>query len=114
LRAVTATLAFALEIAMLAAFGIWGLHVGRPAAVGVALALTLIGVSAVGWGLFLAPRAARRIGFPMRWFVELALVSSSDAALWAAGYGQSAAIMGGLIVVRFGLGLATGADRAGL
>jgi hypothetical protein len=114
LRGVAAILAFALEITMLAAFAIWALHVLQPAVVGVALAIVVDGVVIAVWGGFLAPRSTRRLRFPARVVVELALESASALALWAAGQEQSAVIFGVLIAVRFGLGLASGADKDGL
>lgn len=114
LKGVTAVLALALKVAMLAAFAIGGLAVGRPAIVGVVLAAILLVVLILVWGAFLAPRAARRLSFPARFGVEFALVGASAAALWAAGHEQSAIALGVLIVARFGLGLATGLDRDGL
>ena len=114
LRGVTAVLAFALEIAMLAAFGIFGYSMAKPALLGVVLAVALMGCVIVVWGRFLAPRAGHRLSFPARVVVELVLESASAVALWAAGHEQSAIALGVLIVVRFGLGLATGLDRDGL
>ena len=111
LRGVAATLAFALEIAMLAAFAIWATSAARPALAGVALAILLVAALIAGWGLFLAPKASRQLRFPWRFVVELVLESASAVALYFAGHEQSAIAFGALIVARFVLGLATGIDR---
>lgn len=99
---------------MLASFAIWGYSAAQPPILGVVLAVGILGIVIAVWGLFLAPRATRRLGFPSRVLAELALEVAGALALWAAGHEQSAAVFAGLIVVRFGLGLASGADKDGL
>jgi len=99
---------------MLASYAIWGYAAVQPAVLGVVVAVALIAIVIGVWGTLLAPRATRRLSFPSRVFVEFALEAAAAMALRAAGQVQSAAIFGMLIVVRFGLGLASGADRDGL
>jgi hypothetical protein len=79
-------LAFLLELAALAAVGVWGYHVGSGTAVKVGLAVALPVIVAVVWGLFAAPRA--RFTLPL-WGVLLvkALVfAAATMALYATGY----------------------------
>ncbi len=114
LKAVAAVLAFALEIAMLAAFAIFGYSVATPALLGAAVAIVIDGAVILAWGAFLAPKAAGRLPFGPRVAVEFALESASAVALFVVGEPQWAAILGVLIVLRFVLGLSTGADREGL
>jgi hypothetical protein len=112
-RGVTAVLAFGLEIAMLAAFAVWSLDVGQPALLGLGLLIVVDGAVIAVWGTWLAPRARRRLPLAPRVAVELVLELVSALALWAAGQAQLAVTLAVLIVLRFGLGLTTGADREG-
>jgi hypothetical protein len=84
-------LSFVLEIAMLAAYAYWGYHaVTGPLRWLLAVAAPLL--AAVLWGLFLAPRARRRLGSTAGIVVSavlfllagLALVASAQPALGAA------------------------------
>ena len=57
LRAINAGIAFALELAMLAAFAYWGYWVGEGVIIRWALAIGLPLVAIVLWSLLFAPRA---------------------------------------------------------
>ncbi len=54
-------LAFALELAMLAAFAYWGFHVGSTAFLKVLLGIGVPVLIVVIWSLFMAPRSTRRL-----------------------------------------------------
>jgi hypothetical protein len=71
---------FLLELGALAAFGWWGAEV---AGVGGAIVLPLVAV--VLWGMFAAPRAARRLPLRLRAPFELTVFALAALALWAAG-----------------------------
>jgi Protein of unknown function (DUF2568) len=74
---------FLLELGALAAFGVWGASLaGGVAAVALAIALPL--VAAVLWGIFAAPRAARRLPLRLRAPFELTVFALGALALWGA------------------------------
>jgi hypothetical protein len=110
-RAAAATLAFVLELAMLAAFAILGLRASPNTAAGVVVASAFVIAVVVVWGSVLGPRAPRRLAWPWRIVAEMALLGLSASALAAAGNEQAAVAFAAAIVVRLVLGLATGLDR---
>jgi uncharacterized protein DUF2568 len=79
-------LRFALELCMLVALGIWGFS--ENFVLGVATPLA----AAVVWGLWIAPKATRRLRDPARLVVELMLFGAAGAALAAAGHAVAAAV----------------------
>jgi len=80
---VNIVLAFALEVAMLAAFVYWGFKHTGPW--NLVLGLGVPAVTVVLWGVFLAPRSERRRGpAAVRW-LSLLLFLAAAAALFAAG-----------------------------
>ncbi len=83
-RGVNSGISFALELAMLAAFAYWGFTVGDGlVAWGLAIALPLLGV--LIWGLFFAPRSARRLTLWPGALLSWALFLLAAAALWLTG-----------------------------
>jgi len=67
---------FTCELAMLAAFAWWGVHAG-----GVAVAIAAPLVAGIVWGLWIAPRARRRLRDPARFAVESVLWLAATVAL---------------------------------
>lgn len=88
MRGLNLALKFVLELAALAAFGLWGASVADGAAA-VLLAIGLPVVVAVLWGTFAAPRARRRLPLRLRAPFELGVFALAALALWAA---ESAAL----------------------
>jgi len=85
LKFIQLALAFALELAMLAAFAYWGFHTG-----GSALARLLLGIGvpllvAVIWGVFMAPKSTRRLQGAAYLAVKVVLFGLAAVALVAAG-----------------------------
>jgi len=76
---------FLLELCALVAAAYWGSRVSSSAAVNVIVALAAPLALATVWGMWLAPRAARRLRPPARTFLELAVLGAAVAALLAAG-----------------------------
>lgn len=86
LRAVVQGLAFVVELAALVALAAWGWSTGGSMPVRVALAVVAPVVLAVGWGVFLAPRAQRRLqGAPLV-LAKLVALCGSGGLLAAAGH----------------------------
>jgi hypothetical protein len=109
LRGLTMTLAFALEIAMLAAFLVWGATVA-PAGWMLVAAIGAPAAAIVVWGLFLAPRAEHRLTPRLRLVAEACLLSLAAAALIAAGRDQLGLALELLVIARFVLGRISGVD----
>lgn len=79
-------LVFLAELAMLAVLAWSGARLGAPhlpAAIVLAICLPL--VAAVLWGLWLAPRAKRRLGNPARLIIKLVLFAAAGALLALSG-----------------------------
>jgi Protein of unknown function (DUF2568) len=83
MRPLNLALKFLLELAALAAFGLWGASVAGGATA-VLLAIGLPVAVAALWGTFAAPRARRRLPLRMRAPFELGVFALAALALWAA------------------------------
>jgi hypothetical protein len=86
-------LRFVLELCMLVALGIWGFS--ENFVLGVAAPLA----AAVVWGLWIAPKAIRRLNDPIRLAVELLLFGAAGAALAAAGHAVAAVVFLALVAL---------------
>jgi hypothetical protein len=87
---------FASEVAMLLGLAFGGAWIGNSPVVSAVLAVTLPAVAGVVWGLFVAPRARRRLEDPARLAVELALVLVTAALLVVAGHWVFAVVVAAL------------------
>jgi hypothetical protein len=76
---------FATELAMLAVLAVAGAHVSAGLAWRVGFAVAGPVLAAVVWGLVIAPRAARRLGDPLRLAIETVMFLAASAALALAG-----------------------------
>jgi Protein of unknown function (DUF2568) len=91
--AVNLAVRFACELAALAALAVWGAQVGDSVVVQVALAVAAPLIAATLWGLWVAPKAARRLPDPARAGVELVVFGAAVAGLFAAGHPTAAVIL---------------------
>jgi Protein of unknown function (DUF2568) len=91
-------LKFLLELAALAAVGLWGASTA-DGPVAVLLAVGLPVVVAVLWGTFAAPRARRRLPLHLRAPFELGVFAIAALALWSAGSATWAAVFAVIAVV---------------
>lgn len=80
------SLAFLLELCMLAALVAWGIHTGDGTGAKVALGVGAPLLAAVVWGLFMAPRAVIKIPLPAHLALYLVIFGVAALALAAAGY----------------------------
>jgi predicted permease len=92
-----AVLSFVLEVAALGAFWYIGSTLFRGAG-GMTSGLVVAAAVAVGWGLFMAPKARRRVPWP--WHPLVALAVFAAAGLGAAAAGQPL----GLVLAAVALG----------
>jgi hypothetical protein len=84
-------LRFLLELAALAAVGYWGVTTGQGLLQQVALGLGAPLVFAAVWGVFVSPKAPRRLAGVSRLGLELVLFGAAAGALWVAGHPALAA-----------------------
>src|SRR5262245_15443156 len=97
LRAFSLALKFVVELAAFAAFAYWGASVGNGA-VAVVLAIAAPAVAIVLWGLFAAPRSARRLATAARIPFELSVFGLAIVALLLAGAPIAAGVLTVLVV----------------
>jgi hypothetical protein len=76
---------FLIELCMLAAFAYWGSRTGGSTALNIALAVAAPLAAAAIWGVFMAPKSARRLPEAKRIPVEIVLFGLAAAALADAG-----------------------------
>jgi hypothetical protein len=81
-QGINAPLAFLLELAMLAAYGYWGFHVGHAFALQLALGIGVPVVIVVIWAKWLAPRATKRLKMPWLVLVKAVLFGLAAYALY--------------------------------
>lgn len=95
LKALQLLLAFLLEIALLLTYGYAGFHFGREFLGGFPFGIGLPLLLAVGWGIWMAPRARKRLGSPWRQWVALLLFLSAAALLYKAHHVNLAVVFAG-------------------
>jgi hypothetical protein len=84
LKALNSGIAFALELAMLAAFGYWGYWYGAEVWIKWVYALGIPALVIVIWGFFFAPKSNRRLPLLPGVIFSLGLVLLSAVALFYA------------------------------
>ncbi len=94
MRAANLALKFLLELAAFASLALWGWRAG-PASSRAVTAIALPAAAIVVWGLFAAPRSARRL--PTRWRapLELAILVLAAVALGRSGH----AVLAGMFLL---------------
>ena len=92
-------LSFILELCMLAALGYWGFKTGSATLVQLILCLGIPLLTAVIWGIFLAPASARRLREPFHVSLELIIFALAIIALYTAGQPTLAVIFGVVYVI---------------
>lgn len=83
LKGINLLVRFLLELCMLAAVGYWGFKTQSGWVLKITLGVGLPILIAVLWGLFIAPRATYPLSGASRLAVELILLGSGAAALFA-------------------------------
>ena len=90
---------FLLELAMLVALGWVGGEIGSSWVVRALLAIAFPLVAAGVWGMFIAPKAPRRLADPAKLVVELGLFAAAVVGLALVGHPVLAAVLGVVFVV---------------
>jgi hypothetical protein len=76
---------FILELVVLVALFLWGVSVSGELIIQVVLGLGAPAVVIVAWGLFVSPRASRRLPDPQRLAVEIVVFGAAALAFLAVG-----------------------------
>jgi Protein of unknown function (DUF2568) len=97
--AMNLALRFLLELAALAALAFWGVDTGHSVLGRVALGVGAPLVAAVVWGLFAAPKSARRLRGPALVAVQLGVLGTGVVALAAAAHRLPAALLAVAVAV---------------
>ena len=98
-------LSFILELCLLAALGYWGFKTGGTTVVQLILCLGVPLLTAVVWGIFLAPASARRLREPLHLILEVLIFAIAIVALYTAGQPILAVIFGVVYVINLALRL---------
>ena len=98
LLAANLALRFLLELAMLAAFALWGAHAGGAAA---AVAIPL--AAAALWGTVLSPKARVPAPAVLRIALEVLLFGAAALALGAEGYAVAGTVFAGIALANLTL-----------
>lgn len=92
-------LRFLLELAALAALGVWGAHAGTTGLLSAILAIAAPLVAVVLWGVFVSPKAYVSVSWPARLGVELAVFCAAIAGLAVSGFPRLAAVFTAFVIV---------------
>jgi hypothetical protein len=113
LLAANLALRFALELAMLAALAYWGFHTGHSLIADLVLGLGAPLLAAAVWGVYAAPRSARRLQGGALLAVQSAVFAAAAVALAAAGRADLAIAFALVVAVNTVLLHALGDDGSG-
>ncbi len=108
MRGANLGLRFLLELAALAALGLWGWQLPGPVAVRVLAAALAVGAGAVVWGTWVAPRARRRLPDPLRLAAEVLVFGNAVVGLLVSGQPWWAVALAAGYAVNVGLMFAWG------
>ena len=92
-------LAFLMELWLLFALGFWGFHTGTGIVAQIALGVGAPLLTAVVWGIFMAPRAAVKVSRPVHLALYVAIFGVGALALAVAGQPAQALIFAILAAV---------------
>jgi uncharacterized protein DUF2568 len=99
LKGANLALAFLLELIMLTVFAYWGFQTGTETLVKIILGFGAPVLAAAFWGVFLAPRAMRRVGRKLRVLLEVVIFGLGALALTAVGQSTLAVIFAVVVVI---------------
>jgi hypothetical protein len=98
---VVLTVRFLTELALLGGLALAGTHLGGGLALAIVDAILLPVAAAAIWGLFIAPRAPRRLPEPARFLVEFVLFAATGVVLALVGW-----VVAGIVLAAVGIGVA--------
>lgn len=92
-------LAFGLELAALAAFGLWGVQTGGSTFSRVLLGAGAPLLLALFWGLLLSPKAPVTLPAPLKLLLKLGVFALAAAAFYSTERPLTAAVFAGLVIL---------------
>ena len=95
------TIRFLTELALLAGLAVAGARLGQNVVFSIIEAVVFPVAAAALWGLFIAPRANRRLREPLRFIVEFLLFGATGLVLALSGL-----LVAGIVVAVAGIGFA--------
>ncbi|MEV5714399.1 YrdB family protein [Amycolatopsis mediterranei] len=98
---VVLTVRFLTELALLGGLALAGTRLGSGVALAIVDAVLLPVAAAALWGLFVAPRARRRLPEPARFLLEFALFAVAGVVLALVGW-----LVAGIVLAVAGIGVA--------
>jgi hypothetical protein len=98
---VVLTIRFLTELALLAGLAVAGAHLGGGLVLNIVYAVLLPVVAATVWGMFIGPRARRRLPEPARFVVEFVLFAVTGVVLGLVGW-----LVAGVVLAVVGIGFA--------
>lgn len=99
LKSINLALAFLLELAMLAAFAVWGIYTGQSTLGKIGLGIGIPLAAAVIWGLFMAPRSSMRLQGAAYLVLKILMFGVAVAALVAPGYTTLGVVFGAAALI---------------
>jgi hypothetical protein len=106
IKGLSLVLAFALELAMLAALAYWGLETGGGTAGRLLLTIGAPAAAVVIWSRWLAPTSGHRLRMPWLKIVTAVMFALAATALYASDQATLAVTLGVAAAINVGLGLA--------
>ncbi|WP_410621594.1 YrdB family protein [Amycolatopsis sp. cmx-8-4] len=98
---VVLTVRFLTELALVGGLALAGTQLGGGVALAIVDAVLLPVAAAAIWGLFIAPKASRRLPEPARFLVEFALFAATGVVLALVGW-----VIAGVVLAVAGVGVA--------
>ncbi len=92
-------LSFILELCLLAAFAYWGIRTGQNLATKILFGVGVPLLTAIFWGVFMAPKSAYQVKNPVYMIVKAILFGLAVMALIAAGRPVLGWVLGVMFVI---------------
>lgn len=90
---------FLSELAALFAYGYWGFRLDHPVGIKVLVGVRLPLLVAIGWGLFLSPKASYEVSAAIRFVLKVFVFGFAAAALYAVGLPSLSFVLGVCVLV---------------
>ena len=110
LKTINLALAFGLELALLGAMWVWAFATLPDSIWRFVIAIALSAAVIVLWGIWAAPRSARRLGMPWLYVFKIAIFAVGVAALIIARQPVWGGVFAVLAALNLGLALAWGQE----
>lgn len=99
LKGLNLTLSFLLELVALVIFGAWGFTIGESTLIKILLGIGTPLLMIVFWGVYMAPKSARRLQDPWHLLFEIVIFGATGLALLSIERTDLAIVWGIVVVV---------------